>query len=113
MADCVFCKIANGDIKARLVRETPELVAFLDLNPQAPTHILIVPRKHIDGLSKCTAEDEALLGKIQLMAAELAAELGLSTGYRLVTNNGRWAGQSVDHLHYHLLGGRRLGWPPG
>jgi len=113
MADCVFCKIANGDIKARLVRETPELVAFLDLNPQAPTHILIVPRQHIAGLAQCKAADEALLGKIQLLAADLAAELGLTGGFRLVTNNGRGAGQSVEHLHYHLLGGRRMAWPPG
>ncbi|HOX23524.1 MAG TPA: HIT domain-containing protein, partial [Elusimicrobiales bacterium] len=86
MSDCIFCKIANGEIKARLVRETPELVAFLDLNPQAPTHILIVPRRHIASLAKCGQDDEALLGKIQLLAADLAAELGLSSGFRLVTN---------------------------
>lgn len=113
MADCVFCKIASGDLKARLVRETPELVAFMDLNPQAPTHILIAPRRHIASLAACKNEDEALLGKIQLLAAEIAAELGVSGGFRLVTNCGRAAGQSVDHLHYHLLGGRRMNWPPG
>jgi len=98
---------------ARLVHETDNLVAFLDLNPQAPTHILIVPKKHIASLAAAGQADAALLGEIQLVAAELAKKYSLEKGFRLVTNNGKWAGQSVDHLHYHLLGGRRMNWPPG
>ena len=113
MADCIFCKIANQEIKARIVREDEDFVAFLDNNPQAPTHILIIPKKHISGLDACSESDIALLGKIQLAAAALAKEHKLEGGFRLVANNGRGAGQSVDHLHYHLLGGRRMNWPPG
>ncbi len=98
---------------SRLVHETDNLVAFLDLNPQAPTHILIVPKKHIASLADAGKADAALLGEIQLVAAELAKKYALEKGFRLVTNTGKWAGQSVDHLHYHLLGGRRMNWPPG
>jgi len=85
----------------------------MDLNPHAPTHLLIVPKKHIEDLSHASQEDALLLGKIQLAAAELAKKHGLDKGYRLVTNTGKWAGQTVLHLHYHLLGGRRMAWPPG
>lgn len=113
MAECIFCRIANKELNSRIVLETDDVVAFQDLNPQAPTHILIVPRRHITGLDACQDSDGALLGKIQLAAKELAARFGLQGGYRLVVNNGRGAGQSVDHLHYHLLGGRRMNWPPG
>jgi len=88
-------------------------VAFKDLNPQAPTHILIVPVKHIDSLSNCLKEDEGVLGKIQLVASKIANDLCISDAFRLVTNNGTKAGQTVKHLHYHLLAGRRFKWPPG
>lgn len=113
MADCIFCKIAGHEINARFVLETDELAAFQDLNPQAPTHILIVPKKHIAKLSDCSPEDAQLLGRLQLAAKEIAEKAGVADAYRLVTNNGRKAGQSVDHLHYHLLGGRKMNWPPG
>ncbi len=92
--------------------ENDDLVAFLDLNPHAPTHVLIVPRKHLASLDACTKADIELLGKIQLAAVELAKQFKLDS-FRLVTNNGKGAGQSVAHLHYHMLGGRRMGWPPG
>lgn len=113
MADCLFCRIANKEVNSKIVLENDDLVAFQDLNPQAPTHILIVPRKHISGLSECAGEDVQLLGKIQLAAKELALKFQLAKGFRLVVNNGRDAGQAVAHLHYHLLGGRRMNWPPG
>ena len=113
MSDCIFCKIASGEAKARIVLDDEDMVAFLDLNPQAPTHVLIAPKKHIARLLDATPEDGALLGRLQLAAAKIAARLGVGDGFRLVVNNGRKAGQSVDHLHYHLLGGRRLQWPPG
>ena len=113
MSDCIFCKIAGHEINAKFVLETDELAAFQDLNPQAPTHILIIPKRHIAKLSDCSPEDAALLGRIQLAAKDIAEKAGVADGYRLVTNNGRKAGQSVDHLHYHLLGGRKMNWPPG
>jgi histidine triad (HIT) family protein len=113
MSDCIFCKIVAGETKARIVLDEEGVIAFLDLNPQAPTHVLIVPKKHIAKLSDAGPEDEALLGRIQLAAAKIAAQLGIGDGFRLVANNGRKAGQAVDHVHYHLLGGRRLLWPPG
>ncbi|MFA5161375.1 MAG: histidine triad nucleotide-binding protein [Elusimicrobiales bacterium] len=113
MSGCIFCKIASGEVPARLVLETERVMAFRDLNPQAPEHVLLIPRKHIASLAECGEADAALLGEIQLAAAKLAKELKLDRGFRLVTNNGRSAGQSVDHLHYHLLGGRRMNWPPG
>lgn len=112
MAECIFCKIAGGEIETRLVYEDNDIVAFKDLNPQAPTHILIIPKKHIDALGAAGEEDAALLGKIQLAAAKIAKEQGLKD-FRLVTNSGKGAGQSVFHLHYHLMGGRRFLWPAG
>jgi histidine triad (HIT) family protein len=113
MADCIFCKIAAGEINARIVYEDPDLLAFLDLNPQAPTHALVIPRRHIARLTSAGEEDAELLGKIQLAAAKIAKVLKVEGAFRLVMNNGKGAGQSVDHLHYHLLGGRKLMWPPG
>ncbi len=113
MADCIFCKIAAGEINAKIVYEDADAVAFLDLNPQAPTHVLLIPRRHIARLSDAQEADAELLGKLQLAAAKVARQLKLEAGCRLVTNNGRGAGQAVDHLHYHLLGGRKLLWPPG
>lgn len=106
--ECLFCRIITRELPAQLIHEDEDSVAFKDINPQAPTHVLIVPKKHLDGLSSSTDEDAALLGHLQRVAARLAEEAGLSSGYRVVTNNGRGAGQTVDHLHYHLLGGRSL-----
>jgi histidine triad (HIT) family protein len=115
MADCIFCKIASGDIQAKLVKRTPDAVAFHDLTPQAPVHVLIIPTKHYPALRDATGKDaEAMLGKLMVFAAQVATDLGLdASGYRLVTNTGPDGGQSVFHLHLHLLGGRRMAWPPG
>ena len=113
MADCLFCKIESKEIPAKLVYEDAELFAFEDIHPQAPTHILICPRKHLVSLTDATPEDAPMLGKLQLVAAKLAADRKLTEGYRTVINNGRGAGQSVFHLHVHLLGGRDFRWPPG
>ena len=113
MQDCIFCKIAGHEINSKLVHETDELAAFHDLNPQAPVHIVIVPKKHIARLSEAAPEDMLLLGKLQYAAREVAEKLGVADNFRRVANNGRKAGQSVDHLHYHLLAGRKMNWPPG
>jgi histidine triad (HIT) family protein len=110
--DCVFCKIASGEINSKIIFENEDVIAFNDLNPQAPTHILIVPKRHIDSLIKAKEEDIELLGKIQY-AAKLIAEKFKIEHFRLVANNGSKAGQSVFHIHYHFLSGRRLMWPPG
>jgi histidine triad (HIT) family protein len=112
-ADCLFCKIAAQQIPAKIVYEDDDVFAFEDTGPQAPTHILICPRKHFASLNEATAEDQAVLGKVQLVAAELARKFKLLDGYRTVLNNGRGASQSVFHLHLHLLGGRTFRWPPG
>ena len=112
--DCLFCRIAQGEIPAELIRSDPNALAFRDINPQAPTHILIIPRKHIASVSDLTEEDAGLMGKLFLMAKELAREEGISeAGYRMVVNAGADAGQTVFHIHLHPLGGRGLGWPPG
>ena len=115
MAECIFCKIASGDIAAKLVRRTPEAVAFHDLTPQAPVHVLIIPTRHYSSMRDVTGpEGEAMLGRLLRFATSVASDLGLDTsGYRLVTNTGPDGGQSVFHLHFHLLGGRRMAWPPG
>ena len=112
-ADCLFCKIAAKKISSKIIYEDPDIFAFEDISPQAPTHILICPRKHLESLTDATQEDQALLGKLQLVAAQLARERNLLAGYRTVLNNGTGAGQSVFHLHLHLLGGRNFRWPPG
>ena len=112
MSDCIFCKIANGEIQAQIIYQDEDVVGFKDLNPQAPSHILIIPVKHIENLADAKEEDVLLLGKIQLAAAKIAKELSLKD-FRLVANNGKGAGQSVFHLHYHLMGGRRFLWPAG
>ncbi|HEX7072089.1 MAG TPA: histidine triad nucleotide-binding protein [Rhodothermales bacterium] len=109
----LFQKIADHEIPATLVHEDEQCVAFRDIDPKAPTHILIVPRKPIPSLNDLTAEDEQLVGHLFVVAAELARKEGLASGYRTVFNAGPDAGQSVDHIHLHLLGGRRLSWPPG
>ncbi len=115
MTDCIFCRIVAGEIPAKIVKRSPEAVAFYDLNPQAPHHLLIIPTRHLASVRDAKgAEGVTLLGKLLAFTAELATELGLDTGgYRIVTNTGPDAGQSVFHLHLHLLGGRRLAWPPG
>lgn len=111
--DCLFCKIGTKKIPAKLVFDDEEVFAFEDISPQAPTHILICPRKHFASLHDAATDDQALLGKMQLVAAKLAKERNLLSGYRTVFNNGSGAGQSVFHLHLHLLGGRNFRWPPG
>ncbi|HBK53506.1 MAG TPA: histidine triad nucleotide-binding protein [Syntrophomonas wolfei] len=113
-SDCLFCKIVNREIPAELVYEDERIVAIKDINPAAPVHILLIPREHIVSLDQASNENVELLGCIQTTAAKLARELGIADkGYRLVNNCGEWGGQSVLHLHYHLLGGRQLAWPPG
>jgi histidine triad (HIT) family protein len=113
MNDCLFCKIGNKEIPAKLVHEDAEIFAFEDIQPQAPVHILLCPRKHLVSLTDASVDDAALLGRLQLAAAQIAKERKLTDGYRTVFNNGRGAGQSVFHLHLHMLGGRDFRWPPG
>ncbi|HPU85876.1 MAG TPA: histidine triad nucleotide-binding protein [Candidatus Latescibacteria bacterium] len=110
----LFSRIAAGEIPATIVARTSDCFAIEDINPQAPVHVLIVPLKEIPSVNSLTAEDESLVGKMVLLAREIAAQRGLQEGgYRLVFNCGPDAGQTVDHLHLHLLGGRSFGWPPG
>ena len=113
MNDCIFCKISKRELPAKLLYEDPELFAFEDIAPQAPTHILICSRKHLESLGDSKEEDGILLGRALLLASRLASERKLGAGYRVVVNNGRGAGQTVFHLHFHLLGGRDFRWPPG
>ncbi|RLD16534.1 MAG: histidine triad nucleotide-binding protein [Caldiserica bacterium] len=111
--ECIFCKIIKREIPSEIVKEDDLAIAFKDINPQAPVHILIVPKKHIASISEMKEEDENLIGHLFNMAREIAQELGLSSGYRLVINNGKDAGQEVFHIHLHLLSGRKFSWPPG
>jgi histidine triad (HIT) family protein len=113
MADCLFCNIVAGKIPARKVYEDERTFAFEDINPQAPTHVLIIPKRHVVDLKEAKPEDADLIGYCQLVAARIARERNIEDGYRTVFNVGPNAGQSVFHLHLHLLGGRALGWPPG
>jgi histidine triad (HIT) family protein len=113
MTDNIFLKIAEGKIKADVVYQDDRCLAFRDINPQAPVHVLIIPRKVIPTHADVTDADEALLGHLHLVAAKLAPQLGLTDGYRLVLNCKELAGQTVPHLHLHLLGGRAFHWPPG
>ncbi len=113
MADCIFCRIIAGDIPSTRVYETDSIVAIRDINPAAPTHILILPRHHIARLADLKADDALLMGEVVAAAAEIARAEGISEGFRLVANNGAAAGQSVFHIHFHLLGGRPMAWPPG
>jgi histidine triad (HIT) family protein len=110
---CLFCKIIAGEIPSKMVFEDHLTYAFRDINPQAPTHVLVVPRKHIASLAETGAEHQELLGYLQLVAARIAVSEGLSNGFRTVINSGPDGGQTVDHLHLHLLGGRPMHWPPG
>jgi len=114
MSDCLFCAIAAGRVPCRQVHADDEIMAFHDVNPQAPTHILVIPRRHLAAPSALTEADALLAGRLALVAARLARDLGLEAGgYRWVINCGADAGQTVPHLHLHLLAGRPLGWPPG
>ena len=112
--DCLFCKIVAGDIPADIVYESETAIGFRDINPQAPTHVLVIPRKHISTINDIEPEDEALVGSLYTAAKEIAAADGISAdGYRAVMNCNEGAGQSVFHIHLHVLGGRGLTWPPG
>jgi histidine triad (HIT) family protein len=114
MSDCLFCKIVSGEIPAKKVHEDADSVAFQDINPQAPTHLLVVPRKHIPTMNDLTEADDALVGKLYRTAAKLAEERGVAqSGWRTVMNANRDAGQTVFHIHLHVLGGRAMSWPPG
>ena len=114
MADCLFCSIIDGRIKGEIVYQDDAVLAFKDIRPEAPVHVLIVPRKHIESVSSLQSEDLPVIGAVFSAAAKLAKDLGIAeSGYRVVVNNGAAAGQSVFHLHYHLLGGRPMRWPPG
>ncbi len=113
MSKTIFERICAKEIPANLVYEDDQVVAFRDINPQAPVHVLLVPRRPIPRLAEATAADGALLAHLLLKAAEVARQLGLSHGYRVVINSGPDGGESVPHLHCHILGGRALGWPPG
>lgn len=113
MSKTIFQKIIDREIPTQLIYEDNHLVAFNDINPQAPTHVLLVPRRALARVGEATASDKELLGHLLLTAAQLAGQLGLKNGYRLVINNGPDGGESVPHLHCHILGGRPLGWPPG
>jgi histidine triad (HIT) family protein len=113
MTDCLFCKIIQGAIPTKKVYEDAHTFAFEDVNPQAPTHVLIVPKKHVTGLKEAQVEDAELIGRLHLVAAELGRRRGIEDGYRTVFNVGPKSGQSVFHLHLHLIGGREMKWPPG
>ena len=113
MADCLFCKIIEGEIPSSKVYEDKDIYAFRDIEPQAPVHVLIVPKKHITSLDGCSEEEREILGKVMVKVKEIAAMAGITNGYRLVSNCGEDGFQTVEHLHFHLLGGRPMLWPPG
>ena len=115
MADCLFCKIVRGEIPGKIVKRSEEALAFRDIDPRAPVHVLVIPTRHVAAVRDAKgAEGERLLGRLLAFAAEVASDEGLDRdGYRIVLNTGRGAGQSVFHVHAHLLGGRSMSWPPG
>lgn len=113
MSDCIFCKIASGEIPSNKVYEDDKILSFYDLDPQAPVHVLIIPKKHIGSLDEATEEDKELLSYIMLKIKDIAKSLELENGYRVVINTGEDGGQTVHHLHFHLLGKRSMIWPPG
>jgi histidine triad (HIT) family protein len=114
MADCLFCRIVAREIPASIVYEDDRMIAFNDINPQASTHVLVVPKRHIESLNALEPADDAIVGEVVRRAAAIAKERGIATGgYRTVFNTNRDAGQTVFHIHLHLIGGRSLGWPPG
>jgi histidine triad (HIT) family protein len=111
--DCLFCKISAGTIPADIVMETETAIAFRDIDPKAPTHVLVIPRTHFADVTELSQKNPNLAGELMALASEVAKLEGLTGGYRIVTNNGQDAGQSVSHVHFHVLGGRSLSWPPG
>lgn len=114
MTDCLFCRVAAGELNAEVVYQDEAVVAFRDINPQAPTHVLVVPRRHIATINDLQPDDAALVGRLYLAAQQVAAQDGIADrGYRTVMNCNREAGQSVYHIHLHVLGGRGMHWPPG
>jgi len=114
MSDCIFCKIIAGEIPATVVHETDDVLAFRDLGPQAPTHVLVIPKRHIATINDMQDSDAELVGKLYLAAQKVAADEGISeSGYRTVMNCNKGAGQTVFHMHLHVLGGRPMTWPPG
>lgn len=113
MADCIFCRIAAGEIPSNKLYEDDQLLAFYDLDPQAPTHFLVIPKAHIASAAEITPQNSAVVAHIYEVIARLAAELGLEQGFRVVANCGPQGGQTVPHLHFHVLAGRDMTWPPG
>ena len=113
MSDCIFCRIARGEVPSQRVDESARVLAFRDLDPQAPTHVLLIPREHVASAAEVGAHHSELMGELFELAARVARREGLERGWRLVTNVGPEGGQSVAHLHFHLLGGRVMQWPPG
>jgi|SRR5918992_2498519 histidine triad (HIT) family protein len=111
--DCLFCKIVAGEIPSDQVHADDEVIAFRDINPRAPTHVLVIPRRHVEDVHHLTDANGDLLARLFGVIRTLASDAGLQSGYRVVTNVGPDAGQSVPHLHFHLLGGRSMSWPPG
>jgi histidine triad (HIT) family protein len=113
-SDCLFCRIVAGEVPSTRVHDDDEVIAFRDIAPRAPTHILVIPRRHIASAADLTEADAPLLGRLFSVTAGIAREQGIAAaGYRIVSNVGAWGGQTVDHLHLHLMGGRAFGWPPG
>ncbi len=114
MSECLFCKMITGEITPNTVYENDDVLAFRDINPQAPTHVLVIPKRHIATINDLTPTDEELVGKLYSAAAHVAGEEGIAAeGYRVVMNCNRRSGQTVFHIHLHLIGGRDMGWPPG
>ncbi|WP_202711160.1 HIT domain-containing protein [Sporosalibacterium faouarense] len=114
MSDCLFCKIVNDEIKASKIYEDEKVIAFNDINPQSPVHILVIPKQHIPSINQIDESNQSIIGHIHLVINKLAKEKGLADkGYRIVNNCGKDGGQTVNHLHFHLLGGRDMQWPPG
>ncbi len=111
--NCLFCKIIRGEIPSSKIYEDDDVFAFWDIAPQAPRHFLVIPKKHISGPSALSPEDEQLMGKVMRIGAKLARENGIGDAFRVVFNNGEEAGQTVFHIHMHILGGRSMSWPPG
>ncbi len=111
--DCIFCKIANNEVLSEKVYEDEKFLAFNDLDPQAPVHVLIIPKEHVKSADEITDKNSDIVGKMFIIAAKIAKEKGLDNGYRIVNNCGEDGGQTVKHLHFHLLGGRKMNWPAG